>query len=101
MGKQRRNIDEDAVPASSGSAPNDPSSYGDIISGLQTKSRIQIDRFAKLSTFTEQMKFHLDLFILTLNSGNRKDREKAARLRKLLNEYHEWKVGDSHPKSKA
>lgn len=94
MGGPRRNVDEDAVPASSGSAPSDPLSYNETIKSLQVKSKNQIDRIAKLGTFAEQMKFHLDLFVLTLNCGNRKDKDKAARLKKLLNEYEEWKQQD-------
>jgi hypothetical protein len=84
-------MDEDAVPASSGSAPYDHLSYNKAIDDLQVKSRKQIDRIAKLATFAEQMKFHLELFVLILNNGKRNDKDRAARLSKLLSEYSNWK----------
>lgn len=94
MSKPRRNKDEDAVPASSGSAPNDPSSYNKVIDGLQVKSRRQIDRIAKLATFAEQMKFHLELLSNALSNGKRQERDRASRIQKLLSDYNKWKDSD-------
>lgn len=89
--KPRRNKDEDAVPASSGSAHFDPASYNKAIDDLQVKSRKQIDKIARLATFAEQMRFHLELFVLILNNGKRNDKDRAARIQKLLDSYREWK----------
>lgn len=94
MSRPRRNKDEDAVPASSGSAPSDPSSYNKVIDDLQVKSRRQINRMAKLATFAEQMKFHLELISQALNNGKQKDKDRAARIQKLLSDYEAWKDSD-------
>jgi hypothetical protein len=94
MSRVRRNIDEDAVPASSGSAIGSHESHNDAIMKLQVKSRKQIDRISKLASFTEQMKFHLDLFVLVLNNGKRNDKDRASRISKLLKDYETWKHSD-------
>jgi hypothetical protein len=91
MSRPRRNKDEDAVPASSGSAPYDHLSYNKAIENLQVKSRKQIDRISKLATFAEQMKFHLKIISNELGSGKRKDRDRASRINKLIDGYENWK----------
>lgn len=95
MSRRRRNIDEDAVPASGGSVIGDPNSYNRTIDILQCKSKKQIDKIARLATFTEQMKFHLGLFVLSLMaSGRRADADRASRIQKVIDQYDEWKSAD-------
>ena len=94
MRRPRRNSDEDAVPASSGSAYNDHLAHLRAMDNMHLKSRKQIDRLSKLSTFAEQMRFHLDLMAKSLDGGNASQRNRALRMRKLINEYDEWCSSD-------
>ena len=88
---RRRNIDEDAVPASGGTAPWSMESYNDAILAMKTKSRKQIDRMAQLATFADQMERHLEMYWLTLEDGNASDKNRGERVKKLIDEYRQWR----------
>lgn len=92
--RRRRNIDEDAVPASSGTAPWSMDSYNEAINAMKAKTHRQVDRMAKLATFADQMERHLTKYWLELQDGDAGDRKRGERVLELIDEYKRWKESD-------